>query len=119
MKRNGKYRFSLQFGAETEEQIRVGELLERFGNKKSTVIISAITEYIERHPEGDMAKNFSRSNAIQGIRRDELEEIIREIINDSTASADAMVTEEGRETLQGEIMNSDIEAMLGNLELFQ
>ena len=66
-----------------------------------------------------MAKNFSRSNAIQVIRRDELEEIIREIINDSTASADAMVTEEGRETLQGEIMNSDIEAMLGNLELFQ
>ena len=57
--------------------------------------------------------------AIQVIRRDELEEIIREIINDSTASADAMVTEERRETLQGEIMNSDIEAMLGNLELFQ
>ena len=28
MKRDGKYRFSLQFGSETQEQVRAGELLD-------------------------------------------------------------------------------------------
>ena len=31
MKRDGRYRFSLQFGAETESQVRAGELLEKLG----------------------------------------------------------------------------------------
>ena len=31
MKKDGKYRFTLQFGADSEDQIRVGELLEKLG----------------------------------------------------------------------------------------
>ena len=31
MKKDGKYRFSLQFGADSEEQVKAGELLERLG----------------------------------------------------------------------------------------
>ena len=38
MKRDGKYRFSLQFGTETTEQIQAGELLERLGNRKSAIV---------------------------------------------------------------------------------
>ena len=51
MKKNGIYRFSLQFGAGTEEQIRAGELLERLGNKKSQIIVAALNEYMKTHPE--------------------------------------------------------------------
>ena len=50
MRKNGKYRFTLQFPAETEEQIRAGELLERLGNRKSAVIIAALDEYLQAHP---------------------------------------------------------------------
>lgn len=46
MRKDGKYRFTLQFSANSEEQIRVGELLEKLGNRKSTIIVSALSDYI-------------------------------------------------------------------------
>ena len=51
MKKDGKYRFSLQFNSETEEQFRAGELLERMGNRKSHLVVAALNEYMESHPE--------------------------------------------------------------------
>lgn len=51
MKKDGKYRFSLQFGSETDEEYRAGEFLEHLGNKKSAVIIAALNEYLLSHPE--------------------------------------------------------------------
>lgn len=51
MKKDGKYRFSLQFSSDTPENMQIGELLERLGNKKSRVIISALTEYLQKHPQ--------------------------------------------------------------------
>lgn len=51
MRKNGKYRFSLQFPAETEEQIQAGELLERLGNRKSAVVVAALGEYLTAHPD--------------------------------------------------------------------
>ena len=50
MRNNGKYRFSLQFPAETEEQIQADELLERLGNRKSAVVVAALGEYLAAHP---------------------------------------------------------------------
>lgn len=50
MKRDGKYRFSLQFGSETREQVQAGELLERLGNRKSAVVIDfQVTPHQLRH----------------------------------------------------------------------
>ena len=51
MKKDGKYRYTLQFGSETDEEYRAGELLESLGNKKSAVIIAALNEYLASHPE--------------------------------------------------------------------
>ena len=39
MRTQGGYRFSLQFAADTEEQKRAGEFLERMGNRKSAIIV--------------------------------------------------------------------------------
>ena len=41
----------MQFDAITDEQIQVGELLEKLGNRKSAIIVPALFEYIKRHPE--------------------------------------------------------------------
>ena len=51
MKRDGKYKFNLQFPSETEEQIRAGELLEKLGHQKSAVVVDALNAYILQHPE--------------------------------------------------------------------
>lgn len=51
MKRDGKYRFTLQFPADTERRIQAGELLEQLGNRKSAVVVAALCEYAEKHPE--------------------------------------------------------------------
>ena len=51
MKQDGMYRYCIQFRAHTESEIRVGELLEKLGRKKSAFIITALLEYIDNHPE--------------------------------------------------------------------
>lgn len=50
MKKDGKYRFSLQFPDETSEQHEVGDLLDRLGNRKSAVVVAAVGEYMLSHP---------------------------------------------------------------------
>ena len=47
MKLDGKYRFTLQFPADTERRIRAGELLEQLGNRKSAVVVAALCEYAD------------------------------------------------------------------------
>ena len=49
MRTGSGYRFSLQFGADTESKIRIGELLEKLGNKKSALIVPALIESIWRN----------------------------------------------------------------------
>ena len=48
---DNKFRFSLQWGADSEEKVRVGHLLEKLGNKQSAFIVLAVTEYIREHQE--------------------------------------------------------------------
>lgn len=58
MKRDGKYRFSLQFSDTTEENRVVGELLERMGNRKSTLIVDAVRVKMETNEMGSMPVQF-------------------------------------------------------------
>ena len=51
MKQDGMYRYCNQFRDHTESEIRAGELLEKLGRKKSAVIIAALLEYMDNHPE--------------------------------------------------------------------
>ena len=64
MRKDGKYRFTLQFSADSEDQIRVGELLENLGNRKSTIIVLALSDYIKAHPELQSGHTYSRAVGI-------------------------------------------------------
>ena len=55
MKRNGLYRYSLQFPALSEQQLAVGEALEKMGNRKSSIIVN-VFKYLEDHPDLNAAK---------------------------------------------------------------
>ncbi len=118
MKRDHIYRFSLQFRADTASRIRAGECLEKLGNKKSAVVVAALNEYLERHPELQTESVRVQIEAADTMRREQLEKMIRSIVQDQIARA----VPAGIEIPEAEAtrdLDSDIEMMLGNLDVFQ
>lgn len=120
MKRDGKYRFSLQFGSETNEQVQAGELLERLGNRKSAVVVAALNAYIAVHPELAGPTNMPVSVKIEsGIRRDALEQLIRSLIDERIANGQLIADKVNAPSEQTQDdLNGDIAAMISNLQLF-
>lgn len=117
MKKDGKYRYTLQFGSQSEEEIKAGELLERLGNKKSIVVVAALNDYIASHPdlENPCCKIEIRTEhgTPQGM-----EDIIRAIIEEKMKEYDIGNV---REETPGaaELLEADVAQMLDNLDLFQ
>ena len=51
LRKDNKFRFHLQWEADTQERIQVGTFLEQLGNRKSVVVIEALKQYMLDHPE--------------------------------------------------------------------
>lgn len=118
MKKDGKYRFSLQFPAESCDQICVGEFLERLGNRKSAVIVKALKEYLKSHPELKQHDAKIKVQVESEISRRSVEELVRTILDERLAvlaleSSNGLISQEGQDALE-----QDITAMLGNLDMF-
>lgn len=113
MKLDGRYRFTLQFPADTENRILAGELLERLGNKKSAVIVAALGEYIERHPE--LLNHPVRLNieTERGASRRDLEALVRRLVSEQLASISPPAQPSAPSSI-----DDDIARMLGNLDAF-
>ena len=136
MKKDGLYRYSLQFPDDSEERIRAGELLEKLGNKKSAVIVAALNEYLDNHPEFGTETQGLRIRIEQenGISRDKLERLIRTLIqeqlqhttepplNVQTVEESSLIPslegERSKEEMP-ESLKEDIAQMLANLDMFQ
>ena len=115
MKKDGKFRFSLQFGSETEEDRMAGDFLEQLGNKKSAMVVAAINEYLDNHPQlrsKDYVIKIERTN----YDRRKLEQIITEIL-DQRGSLQMRDRECDTKTCVKDIC-SDIEEMLSEVALF-
>ena len=120
MKKNGKYRFTLQFGADSEEQIRVGEFLENLGNKKSIVMVDVLNEYLLSHPKLQKGNCKIEVKVTSSYNQDRMEQIIRQIVEERLAGMQP--GEMSADIPQDEIpetMEDDIAQMLDNLDLFQ
>lgn len=115
MRKNGKYRFSLQFPAETEEQIQAGELLERLGNRKSTVVVAALGEYLVAHPALTSPECKVEIKAVQNFSPEQLKEIVQKMLDERLETAGSPGTER---TNPAEFNDTIIE-MLDNLDDFQ
>ncbi len=76
MKRDGKYRFSLQFSDDTAEGRKAGELSESYGNRKSMIIVAALNEYIDAHPELKQKNCSIRVSVTPLASLDELEQMV-------------------------------------------
>lgn len=136
MKKDGLYRYSLQFPDDSEKRIRAGELLEKLGNKKSAVIVAAINEYLDNHPEFGTETQGLRIRIEQenGISRDKLERLIRTLIQEQLRHATELPlnvqaveksglipSSEGEQSKEEmpEALKEDIAQMLANLDMFQ
>ena len=134
MKKDGLYRYSLQFPDDSEKRIRAGELLEKLGNKKSAVIVAALNEYLDNHPEFETQGLRIRIEQENGISRDKLERLIRTLIQEQLQHTtepplNVQAVEESNliPSLEGErskeempeSLKEDIAQMLANLDMFQ
>lgn len=117
MKRDGVYRFNLQFPADTQEHIRVGEVLERLGKRKSSLIVAALGEYLDRHPQWETPEVRVKIEQQSAMSREKLEELVRELVEEKLASLP--VSSQEADPAVEEEPDSDISQMLENLELFQ
>ena len=121
MKTPDKYRFSLQWGAETAEKIQAGEMLEGLGNRKSEFIVMAVSEYIRAHPEilsnGQQLKIVVKSS----FTREQIESIVRRIVEErliDRSSDNRIAHISVGESENDEFDTSVIDAMIKNLDLF-
>ncbi|MBD5092876.1 MAG: hypothetical protein HDT26_01065 [Subdoligranulum sp.] len=130
MKKDGKYRYSLQFGADSEEEVRAGELLERLGNKKSVVIIAALNAYIASHPDLKNAHSKIEVQVDFGQGRTRIEEIVRSVVEEKlrslqlqndmppTTAPVAPIAPIVPDEKTVELLEADVAQMLDNLNLF-
>ncbi len=115
MRKNGKYRFSLQFPAETEEQIRAGELLERLGNRKSAVVVAALGEYLAAHPALLSPECRVEIRSVQSLTPEVLRNLVSNILSERFSNSSQKET-----NMEGfGNFDSNVTEMLDNLDAFQ
>jgi len=123
LRRDDKFRFSLQWSADTEEKVRVGALLDRMGNKKSDFIVMAIMEYLQRHPEADIPGAKIKITYQSLHTKEQLLAMVRDMVKTSMGEfmegrAIAPVGDnQPAEMLPGP-SEQDIDAMVASLKLF-
>lgn len=121
MKRDDMYRFCLQFGTDSEDEIRVGEFLESLGRKKSAIVVNALVEYLDNHPELGSGKDRSQVK-ISTVTIDALEERIRRLIEERLAGIESSSilshAAHRAPSEQAKEVSQDIVDMLDDLDLF-
>ena len=121
MIKDGKYRFSLQFDSGSDNQVRAGEFLERLGNRKSRVVVEAINEYMDNHPELDTAekKIEIKLNSLHTYSKEKIEQMVRALIEEklSLIQASNNIKKEC-DVIVSETTDKDIATMLDNIDLF-
>lgn len=117
MKADGKYRFNLQFPADTEEQVQAGELLERVGYRKSAIVVEAINLYLTEHPDVLDSESKIEIHSTHRYSQDEILQMIRKVMKEFLSSehdaGDKLPTVQSEHD-----MEDDISQMLDNLDLF-
>lgn len=116
MKQNGMYRYCIQFRANTESEIRAGELLEKLGRKKSAVIVATLLEYMDNHPESSEGDHGHVT--VNTISIDTLETHISRLIEEKLRGIQLPPHSEGIPQEQAEEVSQDIMDMLDDLNLF-
>jgi len=118
MIKDGKFRFTLQFGMNTQEELQAGKLLEQLGKRKSPIVVAALNEYLANHPElseGDTKIRFHLVDPDTQM----LEERIRQLIEERLGSGIPLPAQgTTSDTPDPKQVSSDIIDMLSDLDMF-
>ena len=115
MKRDSQYRFNIQFTACSDDETRVGEFLNSLGRRKSTVIVAAVIEYLQHHPE--LLGDDDRIQ-VSTVSADQLEATIRAIIDEKLSTLPVGHKSSAIPASAAAPVDADIVDMLSDLELF-
>ena len=120
MFKDGKYRFSLGFGNGTEKERRVGEFLERLGNRKSSLIVDVLSEYIDKHPELENSQGkieIKITTSPSAHSKEEIEQMVRGLVAEAISS---MHTNGNMQSASGsidaDVLDKNVAIMLDNLD---
>ena len=121
--RDDRYRFSLQWSADTEEKVRVGSLLERMGNKKSDFIVMAVMDYLQRHPDTDIPSTKIKITYHPVHTKEQLRAMVQDLVKSSMnelmqGKTVASVEDNQYSEMPPGPSEQDIDAMLASLKLF-
>ena len=117
MIKDGKYRYTLQFGMDTEEERRAGAFLERLGNRKSPFVVIALNELLQNHPE--LCEDNSKVQfTISGIDPKMLEAKIRQIVEERLGAGPIPAQMEASTLETTQQVSNDILDMLSDLDCF-
>ena len=119
MKTVDKYRFSLQWGAESAEKIQTGEVLNKLGNKKSEFIVLAVTEYLKTHPE--IPSNGQKINIVvkPSLTHEQIESMIKAAIHEHMAGLEPTSVKNGIPADMTYLPDeANIDVMIQNLDMF-
>lgn len=120
---DNKFRFSLQWGADSEEKVQAGRLLEKLGNKKSEFIVLAVTEYIREHPEVVSPGSKIRITVQPTQTADQLQKMVREMaraaITELMAGITLVPASPQNDAQPAGPSQEDLDDMLKNLDIFK
>ena len=117
MIKDGKYRFTLQFGMGTDEEQRAGKLLEQLGKRKSPIVVAALNEYVENHPELLEGKPSIQFH-ISGPDPQALRETILQLIEERLGPGAPLPTQTDNSKDEAKQVSEDILDMLSDLDYF-
>lgn len=118
MKKDGKYRFSLQFGMNSAEEVAVGELLEQLGNRKSVIVVAALNEYLQKKPELQ-SRDCKIQVQFSGTDQNQLEDIVRRLVEERLSEIQITEKTEAENPDTSAQVSNDIMDMLSDLDMFQ
>jgi uncharacterized protein with NAD-binding domain and iron-sulfur cluster len=114
------YRFGLQFKVLSDAHRQVGEFLESLGNKKAETVVTALTEYLQAHPEALNKDNPVKSVVTYGYSEETLSAMIEAHIRRITGGQALGVVADIRqdEPEQSDDNVSALDALLNGLDKF-
>ena len=122
MFKDGKYRYSLGFGNGTEKERRAGELLERLGNRKSSLIVDVLSEYIDKHPELENSQGkieITITTSPSAPSKEKIEQMVRELVAETISSMQINCNvPTASESIDSYALDKNIAIMLDNLDQF-
>ena len=118
MKTPDKYRFTLQWGAETAEKIQAGDFLENLGNRKSEFVVLAVSEYLAAHPDVMIDGRRHQIVVKPSYTEEQLRAMVVTMIEERFPGFTDVLRKQDDSGNKPKDKDTDVGEMLKNLELF-